>query len=509
MENTEIEIKLAIAPHDLARLRSHPRLAAASTGPSIIETIENRYFDTPRRLLARHGMALRLRRIGKRWWQTLKTADRNAGALSTRGEWETPLAGPAWKPDAWTATPLARLDAPQALARRLVPVFSTDFERERRVLEFDDGTRAEFAIDIGTIRCERAGRTRSAPICEIELELVHGSPSTLLRFARRIARDITLLPGLASKAERGHALAGGHRAAPIHMQMPAVSPEQPATQALADLLLAGQRSLLVNLQGLLEHPEEPEYVHQARVALRRMRSALRAHRPWMPRRQATRVAASLRPLATALGAVRDWDVMCASTLPRLARETRTRPSDSGFASIMHAAHERRERAHAALAETVRAPACGAVLIGVEILAERLRRRSSPSAAMLAAAVLDPLHARAVARARKADTLGRRGLHRLRIDIKRLRYAHDLYAPLFAQADKTWRVSLSDLQDRLGELNDLAVAARLLDRLGPRARTAGWRTCAKHLLTHGMSGLAKALESFARAVPPWRNGTAAS
>ncbi len=121
----ELELKLLIGERSIAALRMHPLIAQHIVGPARVSRVDNRYFDTPDQLLARARMALRLRRIGQRWMQTLKVAGASGAAFSQRDEWEMPLAAPRLALGRLRDTPLAALGSPRTLARKLAPVFVT------------------------------------------------------------------------------------------------------------------------------------------------------------------------------------------------------------------------------------------------------------------------------------------------------------------------------------------------------------------------------------------------
>ena len=147
-------------------------------------------------------MAVRLRRDGRRWLQTVK------GARSTaiRNEWETRLASPRLD---LTRLPLAAIRRASGadlarLERRLAPVFETRFTRRARMLE-RGAVRIELALDRGYVR---AGRRR-ALISELELELKAGSMRALRREAAALAKRFALQAEAMSKAERGYRLAAG------------------------------------------------------------------------------------------------------------------------------------------------------------------------------------------------------------------------------------------------------------------------------------------------------------
>lgn len=197
----EIELKLALAPEGPAALRHHPWLA---DGAATIQRLGNTYYDTPEGDLEAARMALRLRRIGARTLQTLKTSGAGGGGLSRRGEWEWEVPGPELDlAGLMNLEPMHRepmtLDA-RTLAR-LEPRFATDFRREVWSLTHR-GARIEVALDEGEIRA----RGRQAAICELELELKAGSPAALWDLAEALAESVPLRPADTSKAARGAAL---------------------------------------------------------------------------------------------------------------------------------------------------------------------------------------------------------------------------------------------------------------------------------------------------------------
>lgn len=156
MPATEIELKLALPVQDpallAARLARVPALARTTPKSERLFSI---YHDTPARDLLRRHVALRLRREGEgaqaRWLQTLKTAGDETTALSRRGEWEMPVAGPALEPARLAGTPWPGLDPEGDWAAALQPCFSTDFERTRWLLRVRGGAVIEVALDLGAI----------------------------------------------------------------------------------------------------------------------------------------------------------------------------------------------------------------------------------------------------------------------------------------------------------------------------------------------------------------------
>lgn len=208
----EIELKLAVPDAALAAVAAW---LDANGEPRGETALLNVYLDTPARDLARQRAALRLRKHGERWLQTLKTAGTSRAGLAARNEWECEVAG--------EAIDLARFpDDARAvlgpLAARLAPVFRTDFVR-RTWLVTQDGARIEAALDTGTITAP--GVERIDAIQELELEwLPDGNSSNsdesddraaaaLRAFAERLAHVAPLTPSDLSKAARGYRLTGG------------------------------------------------------------------------------------------------------------------------------------------------------------------------------------------------------------------------------------------------------------------------------------------------------------
>ncbi len=204
----EIELKLAVPDAALAAVAAWLDANGEPRGES---TLLNVYLDTPARDLAQARAALRLRRRGAQWLQTLKTAGKSAGGLAARHEWETEVAGEAIELERFADDARAVL-AP--LADRLGPVFRTDFVRRTWIVE-QDGETIEAALDIGTISAP--GTPMTERIQELELEWLprEGAPegaseavaeAALRAFGKRIAHVAPLTPSDLSKAARGYRL---------------------------------------------------------------------------------------------------------------------------------------------------------------------------------------------------------------------------------------------------------------------------------------------------------------
>ncbi|MBN8411740.1 inorganic triphosphatase [Halomonas litopenaei] len=201
----EIELKLALGQHGPDALRRHPRLAGAD---SQRKTLINTYFDTPEDDLKKARVALRLRKIGDQWLQTLKTSGQGSSGLSTRGEWEWQVDGDQLDLDGLRDLPPFQALADDVdidvLLSRLRPRFTTNFQRQLWWVD-SDGSQIEVALDEGSIEVGEA----CCVIRELELELKQGEASRLLELAEGFAESVPLRPSDSSKAARGTALTQG------------------------------------------------------------------------------------------------------------------------------------------------------------------------------------------------------------------------------------------------------------------------------------------------------------
>ncbi|HEX5125724.1 MAG TPA: CYTH domain-containing protein, partial [Rhodocyclaceae bacterium] len=183
----EIELKLAFPPAAHKSLLQHPLIAGAANAERT-QTLINTYFDTPGLDLRRARIAVRTRKAGARWLQTVKCASSSEGGLSSRPEWEQP-----YRNERFDFSAIDHAETRQFLERnadRILPVFTTEFRRETRVVEPEPGVRILLMIDSGRI----SANDRESPISELELELACGNPVHLLDFALRLAADLPLLP---------------------------------------------------------------------------------------------------------------------------------------------------------------------------------------------------------------------------------------------------------------------------------------------------------------------------
>lgn len=507
---TETELKLAVEPADLARLGKSLLLAAASRSKPTLRSVYSVYYDTPERDLARRGMALRLRKVAGRWVQTLKTAGTAQAGLHSRGEFEANTAAQLLNFVALAATPAQEVFADPDLRMRLQPLFVTEFKRSTRMVEIHPGELAELCIDRGTI----TSGARQDPISEIELELKQGDPVHLFDFARRLLVEIPLTVENASKAERGYALLTGARSAPAKAQAPALEAAMPVPEAFQ--VIAGEclRQLQANDRGVVAS-NDVEYVHQARVAIRRLRSAFGLFRKVVPKAAVATVLGNVKELSTKLGEARDWDVFITETLAGAARSF---PDHHGFGSIAHHAETLRAAARQQARAAIAAPGYTALLLdlGALLAAQAWRADLDDAGRALesmtiggfAAIVLNTQWRRVRRAGKDHRDLASSELHALRIEVKKLRYAIEFFQTLHARkAVRSFLDHAAELQEVLGALNDATVTSHLLDTLKADDRSIveaagivrGWGAARVH---DGRGRFEGAWKRFEAAEPYW-------
>jgi inorganic triphosphatase YgiF len=422
------------------------------------------YFDTPALDLWRKGVALRLRREGRRWLQTVKDEGTVHAGLYRRTELESEVGGA--QPD---FMPIKRSDFAHVLASpqvraQLRPVFVTDFSRSRRLLEIGPELTVEAALDSGEIR----GGGRLEKLNELELELKKGTPAQLYDFALKLLKDVPLAVENRSKAERGFALARGDRVSPAKARPAVLSIEMSVEDAFKAVMWASLAHLQANERGMLEGVD-PEYLHQMRVALRRLRSALSVFAPLFPAEAVAPMAAELKWLATALGPARDWDVFVTETLPPVQAEFGEHAALTAFGQQCAGLRRRAGRTARRAAASQRYQHL-VLTLASWLMAERWsqqlddggRDRMAGPVRDFASAVLEERYRRVRKRGRKLERLSPAELHRLRIAIKKFRYASDFFAGLYdgKRARETLK-RLARLQDILGAINDAATVGNLV------------------------------------------------
>lgn len=484
----ETELKLHISPEHLQKLKRHPFLRTLSTGRARTERLYSVYYDTAALELRQNAMALRLRRVGKQWLQTLKGGGEVSAGLHQRNEWEMPVLSEQLDLDALKA---GGGELPRGVRNRLQPVFVTDFSRNVRLVNFEDAE-IELCMDSGEIR---AGQS-SCQISELELELKSGSPRQLFKLALALLDIVPLEVEHTSKAEYGYLLYSAAKPSVSKARFPALKKSQSIASALQSLIGACLAHVQSNVPGALLKVDE-EYLHQVRVGLRRLRVVLAVAQRFRADAELTALREQVARLCIELGRSRDWDVFVTQTLAPICTRL---PEHAGLRDVLNVSERARKKQHAGMESSLASQDFQRLLLrfGAWMHGDQWGE-SETSLEQFAAQVLEKRRKQALKHGKELAGEDAAQLHLLRIACKKLRYSTEMFGSLFDETKaRDYVATLSELQDILGTLNDIAVAHRLLDELDNAARhdtvalIRGWM---EHDYAERVAELGKAWKRF--------------
>lgn len=453
---TEIELKLRFPPKHLREVLALPLLAPARR--AVTRKLAATYFDTPALDLSLRHIALRVRREGRRWVQAVKGGGSTASGVHQRLEIETTLNDRHPDLSLLPRHPVTRILKSKKIAESLLPVLRTEITRSLRLLEPAPGVLVELAIDRGFIH---SGRRRE-PVCEIELELKSGPVSALFDLAQQLAEVVPLALEHRSKAERGYALFRGKAALPVKAAPVMLTREMTAGQAFREIAGVALAQVHANEHGVM-HSTDPEYLHQMRVGIRRLRSAFSLFRDELGEAAAVH-ATGLRSIAGALGPARDWDVFVTETLPMVRPALAAHVAAEAFEQFCR---RQQQAARAKSKKLIKSNTYNESMIALSGWLAALGGDGNAAWQQpvrdCAVQILAARHARVLKRGRRLEQRPAAELHRLRIAVKQLRYATEFFATLFAERGMaTLRDRLVLLQDILGRINDAAAVQSLLN-----------------------------------------------
>lgn len=505
----ETELKLRIAPEQLARLKRHALLKEHQLARPVTRRLYNIYYDTPKLELHKSAMALRLRRAGRQWLQTLKGGGSVKVGLHQRNEWEVPVSRAALD---FSMLENAGAEAaewskylPRSLRKKLQPVFVTDFFRTSRMLDWQ-GAQIELCMDHGEVRTGQ----RSTAICEVELELKSGEPVQLFELARALLEIVPAELEAVSKAEQGYRLLTGHADKPVK----GVAPDLAGTATLAEVLQTLIWSCLLHWQGNLHgamSSDDAEYLHQMRVALRRLRVVLRMAEKVRADEQLAALSRDVAALCVALGRIREWDVFIVETVqPMRARMA----GHAGLQALLAASEQQRAACYAGLRGAAQARTMQQLMLRFAIWMTgaywQQQGASAQRARDFATRRLHKLMKRFARSGLQLDSLDAAHLHALRILAKKLRYSAEFFAAWYdKEKTQSFLAALSEVQEVLGQINDVTVAHRLLDELAAHPELSmhqeavvlsrGWIA---HGLSRQLAVLQKTIHCFGKQPAFW-------
>ena len=453
----ETEIKLAVDPVQFATLTAHPDFRDLLKEPSATQKLISIYFDTADLDLHQRGLTLRVRRTGDQWVQTVKYAN---GSVFDRAEWENPILADRPELDAVSDDALPP-DLRDRIRPSLKPVFETRIERAIYRLH-GDGWDVELACDRGEVVSPHG----SSPVSEIEIELKDGDRGALFDLARAIANAIPARLSVKTKSARGYDLLNGMHPEPAKSSELVLRPGLTNAQAFQTIARACLHQIVENEEAVVLR-SDPVALHQMRIGLRRLRSAISLFKDIVSDSKVEETKAELRWLGGELAEARDLDVFIAEVLTPLRQQ---HPHHQGLASLRHTVQRRRRQAYRRVQEALRSERFRKLPLETAAWIETgpwlktedalIRVHRDWPAEIQAAEQLSRRRKKIKKKAKVLDQLDPASRHKLRIQVKKTRYAAEFFGGLFRQkkaarrSEKLLR-ALRGMQTALGGLNDVA------------------------------------------------------
>ena len=478
-----LTLDLSVPAGVTARLGRARALASLRGGRTRTSRLRLTWHDSGHGQLAESGRALlEIEEAGRRLWR-IEPSCRDGERLWPLGLPASPIAEAA--------------DAASLVERPMFPVAPVAILDGRRLsLGLGKGSGVvEIVLREGTLAAGASAR-------KLARLSIYGTPDSVFALAHELSGELGLQVPACSLS--GEVLASLHASRPP--PPPVLGRQLDVDDAFAHVVSQLAATIVHHAPGARE-ATAPEPVHQMRVALRRLRSALSLFGRVACGPELDKVRGDLRELARALGPARDWDVFLGGTGCEIRRLL---PNEPAVLRLNRAAVRRRAAAYAALGRVLDGPAFQRTLLDlIELAVVRPWRRDlvqdRPTLEAFARHALDRKRRRVIAADEDLSALPAEALHTLRIRCKQLRYTAEFFAPL-APGKQTRRFlrRLATVQERLGQLNDGAVAAELLDELGSRGFAAG--IVRGYLAARTAGGRVKAERSwhkFRRVDPFWQ------
>jgi hypothetical protein len=275
--SSEYEIKLLFPSASLAAIEK----LIISKGGVRRQHLEAAYIDTPDFLLTRSGIALRIRKEGRQWVQTLKLSTSNS---LERIEHNVTLDSHAGSTPDWSldyhhehqAGVLLHQLLPNLAIQDLQIRYQTDIWRRKALLKTRTGL-LEYALDEGRIYINVEGVVRSEPVHELEIELKEGQPIDVLRHAQSMMKRFKAYLDTRSKSERGYLLACEHQVSPPTRASAISLNKASSANEIIDFMIHSCLGQILPNQSVLntEYADYAEHLHQLRVGLRRLKTILK------------------------------------------------------------------------------------------------------------------------------------------------------------------------------------------------------------------------------------------
>lgn len=438
--------RFALSKAESTLLLTSPLLTSGATRGI---TVQDHFFDTAHFALARQGVTLRIRKVRRRIYLALL----HDGLIR-----ETPLC--SMEPNLSVFGPIWQARFEEMLEGLPLETIATAYTTQNK-RQFNEST---VTLESGFLN---VGLQKQA---FLELEVM-AEPPLLPDAALALASHFKLRQQPETLAMRAIRLAGGPaprlRKAGLGLR---------GTPSLDDAITEIIQSCLTQFRAnwpVFYEGDAVGAIHQMRVSMRRLRSALGLFHRILPIPTFLTLRNDAKKIATVMGEARNWDVFITSlqTGPMAAFG-----HEVGFAALEAQCEAHRQAGYQQVDALLKRPETTRFLLDAEaFLARRgwrcdlppeaLPRLAEP-AQLMAKQALERLHRKLRKRGKKLADLPVAQRHLVRIELKKLRYTADFFGGLFKAEGRVQQFSraATDLQEELGKLNDLTTAEDLIIRL---------------------------------------------
>lgn len=475
IEPQGIHLMLDLEADAVELLRASPLLANHAAKRPYTRRIEQVFWDTPEHRLGRSGVALALQTSGQRRIQIVTPIRKPLTGGCPLVAAETPIQGT--RPDLVRLALTAGTDPILVSGldpNSVIPIFAAEVKRTHWNLTWGD-TKLTLTLDIGSITTSQG----DTGISQAGLTHLGGPSSGLYDFARMLNRSVPFSLAALLPAQLGYRLIVADDWWPV-VTRPNLTRAMSVREGVLAIGQAATTALRIEVDALVGS-QRPERIHQARVAIRRLRSVLSVFAPVLPNLTRRALGQELNTLASRLGDAREWDVFLAETLAPMEEWL---PEERTLASLRLTGAVLREQAAGAALAAVSEDRAAARRMSAAFMDLSLRLAAwfdagiwpePPSAdaqywleqplVALAQDLLGKRHRKFLKTAHGLKNPRPEELHALRIEAKKLRYTSEFFARLFpGKRAKSYVAALAQLQDILGTINDAETSRGLVLRL---------------------------------------------
>jgi CHAD domain-containing protein len=467
-ERRELELKLEMpspdAEQNVIDLLASRGYRLAKLKPVLNEDL---YLDTFEWTLLGNKRSLRLRSADGGKEYTLKSIGTIEAGVADREEMEIAVSKPLRAPTDIPVKKLRTKITDIIWPRKLIEQLLIRTERQRYHLTCPDGSLIELAFDVSSFSARGLNKRRkTARLYEFEAELASGAPRSLEELGAVLRGTFELTPSRVSKLERAIEA--------LKIDIPSKKPPPELRVRLDDRFDAAVAKILrfqlqrfdTYLQGV-QLDIDTEFVHQARVATRRMRSALQLFKGALPQKTVDLLRAELGWLGAVFGEVRDLDVLLLN-LPKFTNDIET-PNKRHRGTLERWIETHRIEPLENLKQSLRSVRFTKFRTRIQRFIDKplAQRPTAPLALVpvrrIAPEIVTKKYDAVIARGRKVTAKPKLGnFHKLRIQVKKLRYACEFMDPAYRGDLKAFIKKTVRIQDCLGEMQDTVFTRSFID-----------------------------------------------